>query len=45
MAFKLLQAAQTRWRKCNAPHLLPAVANGDLFIDGKHIPTTKETAA
>jgi putative transposase len=49
MAFKLLQAAQTRWRKCNAPHLLPAVANGDKFINGKHTPTTnqttKETAA
>ena len=48
MAFKLLQAAQTRWRKCNAPHLLPFVANGDKFIDGKHIPTNQpneETAA
>ena len=43
MAFKLLQAAQTRWRKCNAPHLLPAVANGDPFIDGKHTPTTNQT--
>ena len=35
MAYKLLDAAQTRWRKCNAPHLLPAVADGIKFINGK----------
>ena len=35
MAYKLLDAAQRRWRKCNAPHLLPAVANGIEFINGK----------
>jgi putative transposase len=43
MAFKLLQAAQTRWRKCNAPHHLPAVANGIIFIDGKQPPTTNQS--
>jgi putative transposase len=43
IAFKVLQAAQTSWRKCNAPHLLSAVASGDRFTDGKHTPTTEQT--
>jgi putative transposase len=37
MAYKLLDAAQARWRKCNAPHLLPAVANGVKFVNGKPV--------
>jgi putative transposase len=45
VAFKLLQAAQTGWRKFNAPHLLPLVANGDKFIDGKHTQPTQAAAA
>jgi transposase-like protein len=36
MAFKLLDAAQDRWRKINAPHLVPLVRAGADFIDGKH---------
>jgi putative transposase len=35
MAYKLLDAAQDRWRKINAPHLVPLVRAGAVFIDGK----------
>lgn len=51
MAYKLLDAAQDRWRKINAPHLVPAIRAGAVFIDGHHQerttnPTiTKETVA
>lgn len=34
MAFKLVQAAQDRWRKVNAPHLVALVRAGATFIDG-----------
>ncbi len=36
MAYELLDAAQDRWRKINAPHLVPLVRAGAVFIDGKH---------
>ena len=36
MAYKLLDAAQDRWRRINAPRLVPAVRAGAAFIDGKH---------
>jgi len=35
MAYKLLDAAQDRWRKINAPHLVPLVRAGAVFIDGQ----------
>jgi putative transposase len=35
MAFKLVQAAQDRWRKVNAPHLVALVRAGATFIDGQ----------
>jgi len=35
MAFKLLEAAQDRWRKVNAPHLVALVRAGATFIDGQ----------
>lgn len=35
MAFKLLEAAQERWRKINAPHLVALVRAGGRFIDGQ----------
>jgi hypothetical protein len=45
MAYKLLDAAQDRWRKINAPHLVPLVRTGAVFIDGKHQErTTNHTA-
>ena len=34
MAFKLLEMAQQRWRKLNAPALLPLVLAGEQFTDG-----------
>ena len=35
MAFKLLDAAQDRWRKVNAPHLVALVRAGARFIEGQ----------
>ncbi len=50
MAYKLLDAAQTRWRRVNAPHLVALVRAGATFIDGhlherNDLPTTEECAA
>jgi transposase-like protein len=35
MAFKLIQAAQDRWRAVNAPHLVALVRADALFVNGK----------
>jgi len=35
MAFKLVQAAQDRWRRVNAPHLVALVRAGATFMDGQ----------
>lgn len=35
MAFKLIEAAQARWRKVNAPELVALVRNGAVFHKGK----------
>jgi len=44
MAFKLIQAAQDRWRAVNAPHLVALVRAGATFTNGKHVerPTEHE---
>lgn len=34
MAFKLIEAAEQRWRKVNAPHLVAAILSGLSFKDG-----------
>jgi putative transposase len=34
MAFKLLEMAEKRWRRLNAPHLVPLVRAGVKFVDG-----------
>ena len=34
MAYKLLEAAQARWRAVNAPHLVALVRAGAIFVDG-----------
>jgi hypothetical protein len=34
MAFKLVEVAQERWRKVNAPDLVALVRAGARFIDG-----------
>jgi putative transposase len=40
MAFKLIEAAQTRWRAVNAPHLVALVRNGAVFRKGKLVERT-----
>ena len=35
MAYKLIEAAQTRWRAVNAPHLVALVRAGATFHKGK----------
>ena len=49
MAFKLIEAAQSRWRAVNAPHLVALVHAGAQFENGKLIErpdnTTEEEAA
>jgi transposase-like protein len=49
MAFKLIQAAQSRWRAVNAPHLVALVRAGAHFEGGKlverEVPSSKEEAA
>jgi len=35
MAYKLVRAAEERWRRINAPHLVPLVRAGAMFIDGQ----------
>ena len=35
MAFKLIEAAQARWRAVNAPHLVALVRAGAIFKAGK----------
>jgi putative transposase len=35
MAYKLLDAAQARWRAINAPHLVALVGAGAIFHKGK----------
>ena len=44
MAFKLIEAAQERWRAVNAPHLVAVVRAGALFINGKLVERPDEHA-
>ena len=37
MAFKLIEAAQDRWRAVNGPHLVALVRAGAIFVNGKLI--------
>ena len=43
MAFKLIQAAQDRWRAVNAPRLVALVRAGAVFVNGKLIERPDET--
>jgi len=46
MAFKLIEAAQHRWRAVNAPHLVALIRAGARFEHGKLVERpTRETAA
>ena len=45
MAFKLIEAAQGRWRAVNAPHLVALVRAGATFSKGKLVerPTERDS--
>jgi putative transposase len=43
MAFKLIEAAQTRWRAVNAPHLVALVRAGAQFKNGKLVKRPDES--
>ncbi len=50
MAYKLIEAAQSRWRAVNAPHLVALVRNGAVFHKGELVerptcPSTEKEAA
>jgi transposase-like protein len=45
MAFKLIEAAQDRWRAVNAPHLVALVRAGAVFRDGALIERPEPAAA
>lgn len=45
MAFKLIEAAQGRWRKVNAAHLVALVAAGAKFVNGKLVEGKEEGVA
>ena len=42
MAFKLLEAAQDRWRSVNGPHLVALVRAGARFEKGRLVERPKE---
>jgi putative transposase len=44
MAFKLIEAAQARWRAVNAPHLVALVRGGATFRNGKLVERPDEHA-
>lgn len=45
LAFKLIEAAQARWRAVNAPHLVALVRAGAKFGNGKLVERPETTAA
>lgn len=42
IAYKLIESAQTRWRKVNAPELVALVRAGALFHKGKLLERPRE---
>ena len=45
MAFKLIEAAQARWRAVNGPHLVALVRAGATFTKGKLVERTTSSGA
>ena len=45
MAFKLIEAAQHRWRAVNAPHLVALVRAGATFKHGRLVERPEPVAA
>ena len=44
MAYKLIEASQSRWRAVNAPHLVALVRAGATFENGKLVERPDEPA-
>jgi len=44
MAYKLIDAAQERWRAVNAPQLVALVRNGATFVNGALVERPNEDA-
>jgi transposase-like protein len=45
MAYKLIMAAQDRWRAVNAPHLVALVRAGAVFVNGKLVERSEDQQA
>lgn len=45
MAYKLIEAAQSRWRAVNAPHLMAVVRAGAQFKNGKLVERSDDQQA
>jgi hypothetical protein len=45
MAYKLIEAAQSRWRAVNAPHLVAFVRAGTQFKNGKLVERSDDQQA
>jgi hypothetical protein len=45
MAFKLIEAAQDRWRAVNAPHLVALVRAGAAFVNGRIVERPEDGTA
>jgi hypothetical protein len=45
MAFKLIEAAQGRWRAVNAPQLVALVRAGEVFVNGQLVERPDERPA
>ncbi len=45
MAFKLIEAAQDRWRAVNAPHLVALVRAGATFVNGELVERSEDQQA
>jgi hypothetical protein len=43
MTFKLIEAAQDRWRAINGPHLVALVRAGATFVNGKLVERPDDT--
>jgi putative transposase len=45
VAHKLLEAAQSRWRAVNAPHVVAFVHAGAIFVDGIKVESEDQWSA
>jgi putative transposase len=45
LIWRVLQVAERRFRKLNAPELLAAIARGERCVDGQFVPSKRKAAA